>query len=420
MKLLFIIIGPVSLKISQIIKNFIRQIEIQEYKLYLMCDQLNLININGKNINYIDTSKNFNEYVFKSVLEEINFDTVIIANIEQLLFDDSQLSIKKHFLNHINSQVLFLAPQLDVSFNNKSISYLKNSMNINFPYYILSQCPPNIPDEDIDDIKKDKNIKVFYWKNLEAFAFLNKDESREKLSKITKTNKDLKNVSIILDLEQVLYASTLNLNYHYKIMIDCVYRYLSNLNIKCNLFLGNISYPNFDNYSENVNLVNLGVLNEESSEMIFRSSDLIITEAISSPILIEASNLKVPVINLKSTLRIDSKDQENINLAFNFDNLGEFATNKVSELIENNPDSLFPYYSFPLKANNLNFNETKIFGQYIFTMSDLFDEEEVTNIIRNLLTDETSINQEKFRIEQYIELRSDALDATEILEELNN
>jgi hypothetical protein len=416
-RLLFIIIGPISIKISQIIKNFIKQIEIHEYEIYLMADNLSLINISAKNINYLDTSKNFNENIFKKILDNITFNIIFIANIEQLLFDDSKLSIKKNFLNYINSKVLFLVPELDLVFKRNSITYLENSIDINFPYSILSHCPPNIPDEDIDNIKKDKNIKVFYWKNLETFAFLNKDEAREKLAKITNTNKDIKNVSIILDLEQVLYASSLNYNYHYKILIDCVYKYLTNLNIKCNLFLGNISYPNFFNYNENVNLVNLGVLNEEYSELLFRSSDLIITESISSPILIEAANLKIPVINLKNSLRIDSKDEKNINLIFNFDNLSEFSTSKVSELIENNPDSLFPYYSFPLKANNVNFNETKIFGKYIFTMADLFDEEGVTNTIKSLLIDEMAIKQEKFRIEQYLELRNESLDATEIIEQ---
>ncbi|GIW22032.1 MAG: hypothetical protein KatS3mg068_1039 [Candidatus Sericytochromatia bacterium] len=418
MKILFIIIGPISFKISQIIKNFIKQIEIQENKIYLMCDEINLVSINGKNINYINTSKNFNENIFKKVLNEIKFDIIFISNIETLLFDDSQLTIKRDFFKHINSTVLFLAPQLEVLFNSKSISYLNNSLNINFPYYILSPCPPNIPDEDIDDIKRDKNIEIIYWKNLESFAFLNKDDARENLSKLTRSSKDIKNVSIILDLEQVLYSSTLNFNYHYKIMIDCIYKYLTNLNIKCNLFLANISYPNFNNYNENVNLINLGVLNEEFSEMIFRSSDLILTEAIASPLLVEAANLKVPVINLKNTVRVTSKDEENTNLEFNFDELTEFTRSKIAELLENNFDCLFPYYSFPLKANNINFNETKIFGKYIFTMCDLFDEKEVTSTIKDLLLNEDAIKQEKYRIEQYLELRSDAIDATEIIEKL--
>lgn len=421
MKILFLIIGPVSFKAATFLRSFLKQIDLQDHSVTVMSEDFSYFFLDTSDkIKFISmTAKNFSKALFQNYMENNKIDKTIIVNFDLLLFDDKNISFKRNFMEHINTPIMFLTTNSSISFNENyaEIEGLPRSKTqIDMPFALIKSCPPHIPD---DKYSNDK-AKVFYWKNLEEFAFLNKDEARSQLRKTMKIPQDIKIVSLMLDFEQMFIARNENLLVHYQVLIEIIYKYLCSLNIECALIIGNlVKLPLNIEEDDNVKIFFAGVLKDNDNEQIIRASDLIITESIASTILIDAANIKVPVINLSSSLFLEDVVEEDgskaLDIVYNFEELTPFAQQKVEYLIVNGPQCLFKYYAFPYKAS-IEFNETKVFGHYIFTFSELFDEKTTTQLIKDLLLNEDYIKEEIYRIEQYIELRADALDAQELLE----
>lgn len=421
MKILFTIVGAISFKAVNFLRGFIKQIDTQENSLVVLSEELSFTYLEAdKKIKFMMMKEGYSNEDFELVLER-GFDLIILVNAELLLFDDSTSVFKTSFLKSIKeTKVLFLSTGNYLSFSQKNM-YLTDlpakKLKLRFPFGLIKSCPPYIPDFEEDD-----NVEVFYWKNLETFAFLNKDESRSKLKERIKSNKETKVVSLIVDTEQLVVASSQFMQLHYKVLIECIAYYLSKLDIECDFVIGNI--PNFTvevNY-EKVKTVFLGPLSEAENEMLVRSSDLIITETIANPILIDAANLKIPVITMKNTLTTETltdDEGEYVKIVHGFSELTPFMQSKVEDLINNCPNAIFPYFSFPNKSTAV-FNQKKIFGLYIFNFSELFDEIETFKNIQSLLVDEEERKEEIYRIEQYLAMRSEALDAQEIIDSLIN
>lgn len=421
MKILFLIIGPVSFKSASFLRSFLKQIDLQEHSVTVMSEEFSFFYLEAsEKVKFISMSaKNFSKALFQNFMENNKLDKTVIVNFDLLLFDDKNIAFKKDFMQYINTPIMFLTTNSSVIFNENSAEIEglpKSKIDINMPYALIKSCPPHIPD---DKYSHDK-AKVLYWKNLEEFAFLNKDEARTQLRKTMKIPQDIKIVSLMLDFEQMFIAKNENLLTHYQVLIEIIYQYLSNLEIECALIVGNlVKLPLKIEENENVKIFFAGVLQDNDNEQIIRASDLIITESIASTILIDAANIKVPVINLNNSLFLEDVIEEDgsaaLDILYSFDELTPFAQQKVEYLIVNSPQCLFKYYTFPYKAS-IEFNETKVFGHYIFTFSELFDEKTTTQLIKDLLLNEDYIKEEIYRIEQYIELRADALDAQELLE----
>lgn len=420
MKILFTIVGTISFRAVNFLRGFIKQIDTQENSLVVLSEELSFAYLEAdKKIKFLMMKEGYSNEDFEMVLER-GFDLIIMVNAELLLFDDSVSIFKASFLKSIKeTKVLFLSTGNYLSFAQKSMyltDFPAKKLKIRFPFGLIKSCPPYIPDFEEED-----NVELFYWKNLETFAFLNKDESRTNLKERIKSKKETKLVSLIVDTEQLVIASSQFMQLHYKVLIECVAYYLSKLDIECDLVIGNI--PNFPvevNY-EKVKTVFLGPLTDSENEMLVRASDLIITETIANPILIDAANLKIPVITMKNTLvteTLTDEEGEYVKIAHGFSELTPFMQSKVEDLINNCPSAIFPYFSFPNRSTSV-FNQSKVFGLYIFNFAELFDEKETFKSIHSLLIDEEARKEEIYRIEQYLAMRSDALDAQEIIDSLS-
>ncbi len=434
MKILILVIGPVSFKAAVFVRSFIKQLATQEHhSITIMAEShtfsfLQLM----KNQSFKEMGENFSEDDFENYLDNSKPELLIVVNLDLLIFDDSNLIFKKSFLKHIRTRTLFLVSNSSLVFkdNYTFISGKPNSkLKINAPFALLKSCPPYIPDMDYGD-ENSNGIKTIYWKNLEQFAFLNRIESKSNLKLRIKGSEESKIVTLLPDLEQTFAAGAAGIGYHYKILIECICQYLGNLKVPCNLVVGNLTHIPIDYNAPNVKVCFFGPLVvDDEYDQIIRSTDLLITETIANPILMDAANLKIPTINLKNTLVLDKAKDENgnllkneegndvIDIVFNFEKLTDFAQSKVEELMAKCPKSIFPYFSFPNHAK-VNFNETKVFGHYIFNFSELFDENGTTNLMKELLLNEEAIKEEVYRIEQYLALRSDSMEAPEILESL--
>ncbi|MFN4151829.1 MAG: hypothetical protein ACK4IX_12890, partial [Candidatus Sericytochromatia bacterium] len=139
---------------------------------------------------------NFNKETFDNYLDSNNFDLILVINIDILLFDESKCLFKKSYFSLMKDiPQMFLVTGNHIIFDKNSVRLegIQNSKIALSPnYYLLKSCPPFIPD---DDDELNKNTKTFYWKNLELFAFLNKDESRMKLKKRIKSEEHFKTVT---------------------------------------------------------------------------------------------------------------------------------------------------------------------------------------------------------------------------------
>ncbi|MEK7435094.1 MAG: DUF6365 family protein [Cyanobacteriota bacterium] len=422
MKILFLILGAVSFKSINFLRAFVRQIDLDLYKITVLSEELNKEYLEAeKKIKSITINEDFDAEYFQSFLEE-NYDLVIIVNSELVLFDEKSSFFKKaHFSLLEDHDVLFFNSTDQMTFKKSSIYFEenpKNKIKLNFPFGIIKPCPPYLPGIN----SSDTDVQVFYWNALETFAFLKRDEAKTSLKERLKSKKETKLVSIIIDLEHFLAASYQKISYHYKVLIECVAYYLSKLDIECDLVIGNIPKINLDDSYEKVKISFLGPLTESENETLVRASDLIITESIANPILIDASNLKIPVITMKNTLLTEIKfdeEGEYTNIVHNFSELTPFIQSKVEELINNCPDSIFNYFAFPNKAT-LVFNQLKIFGLYIFNFCELFYEKQVLDTMNSLLINEETRKAEIYRIEQYLALRSESLDAQEIINSIFN
>lgn len=421
MKILFLIVGPVSFKAASFLRSFLKQIDLQEHSITVMSEEFSFFYLEANDkVKFISMSaKNFSEALFKNFMENTKIDKTFVVNFDLLLFDDRKTAFKKSFVQHINTPIMFFNTNSSVIFDKNSAEFENlpdSKVEITSPFAVVKSCPPYIPD---DEDAKNK-IPTFYWKNLEEFAFLNKDEARSQLRKAMKVGQDSKVVTLMLDLEQMFIARNENLLTHYQVLIETLHHYLTSLDIECNLLIGNMVKLELKIKEDSkVKIFFVGVLKDNDHEQIVRASDLIVTESIASTTLIDAANIKVPVINFKSSLFLEEVKEEDgsqaLDVVYNFDELTPFAQSMVEYLIVNSPQSLFKYYTFPYKAS-IEFNETKVFGHYIFTFSELFDEKESTQLIKDLLLNEDYIKEEVYRIEQYLELRSDAMDAQELIE----
>lgn len=425
MRILFLLLGPVSFKASSFIRSFIKQLDLQEYSIHIMSEKYSFMYLQVyKNLSIKIMDENFSKDHLESYLNANSFDLVLLVNIDVLLFDESKCIFKKTFFPLFkNIQQMFLVTGNHLSFDKNSVSLtgVNNSkLSISPDYYLLKSCPPYIPE---DEPFSNKGTKTFYWKNLEMFAFLNKDESRMKLKKRIKSEEHFKTVTLYLDIESTFLSESLGLFSHYDTLVECVYKYLSNLDTEINLVVTNLPYLKIKETSPKVKISYMGYISDEENEMVVRASDLIITESIASTFLIDAANLKIPVVVLNNSLtfeRVKDNEEEFIDLKFSFKELTDFSSNKVSDLIDSNPNSIFKYYAFPNKAHIQPKEELKkVFGYYIFTFSELFDEVSTTNLFKGLLLNTDVRKEEVYRIEQYLALRSDAYEAQEIFEMLN-
>ncbi|MFN4150890.1 MAG: DUF6365 family protein, partial [Candidatus Sericytochromatia bacterium] len=245
-----------------------------------------------------------------------------------------------------------------------------------------------------------------------------------KLKKRIKSEEHFKTVTLYLDIESIFLSQSQGFSNHYELLVEILYKYLSNLNTEINLVVVNLTHLNVIETSPKVKISYMGYISDEENEMIIRASDLMITESIANTFLIDAANLKIPTIVLKNSLTFektkDDNEKEFFDLTFNFENITDFVSNKISSIINSNPDSIFKYYSFHNKAHIQPKEELKkIFGYYIFTFSEIFDENGTTELIKTLLLNENYRKEEIYRIEQYLALRSDAYEAQEIFEMLN-
>ncbi|MBC7474931.1 MAG: hypothetical protein H7263_11610 [Candidatus Sericytochromatia bacterium] len=419
MNILFLIIGPVSFREANFTRNFIKQLNGQDHDIRIMSENYTYTYLDlTKNVKFRSMTDNFDEDQFLDYLENCEFDLIVAINFELLLFDDTNLAFKKSYFSSVDIPIIFLMNNNNLLFKNKT-AYLLSAPNkklqLKSDFSLVKSCPPYIPDMD----EQDNKIETFYWKNLEQFAFLNREEAREKLRKNIKVNDGSKIVTLLLDVEQMFVSRTKGLNYHYVVLLQCLYKYISNLDIECNIIL-NISQISIEQNNPKVKMFFFGYLKDEDYEQILRASDIIFTESIASTTLIDSANMKIPVINLKNTLKFEeSEDDEGtfIDILYNFQELTDFANGRVEELLTNCPDSIFPYYAFPNPAK-VNFPDTKVFGNYIFTFAELFDEKGTTSLIKDLLLNNEVRSEEVYRIEQYLALRADALEAQEILESL--
>jgi len=420
-KVLFLIVGPVSFKAVSVLRGFLKQISIQEHSVTVMSEDFSFYYMESeKNVKFISMSgKNFSEALFKNFMENTKIDKTFIVNFDLLLFDDRNTAFKKKYLQHIQTPILFFNPGNSIVFDKKSAqieNLPKSKLDLNSNFALVKPCPPFIPEDDDNR----NNVTTFYWKNLEEFAFLNRDEAKSTIKKAMKVSQESKNVTLMIDLEQLIIARNQDLLLHYQVLIENIFHYLTSLDIEINLLVANMVKLNLDidEDESKVKVFFVGVLKDNDYEQVIRSSELIITESIASPHLIDAANLNIPVINLKSSLfLLDTKEADGtsaLDVVYSFDTLSKFAQSKVEYLIVNSPQSIFKYYAFPHKAS-IEFNESKVFGHYIFTFSELFDEKGTTQLIKDLLLNDDYIKEEVYRIEQYLELRSEAIEAIDLL-----
>jgi len=418
-KILFLIIGPVSFNNSCFVRNFLKQIDQEENKITVIAEEYTLqyLHPDKRFINYFKIEKSFDRKNWKNILEKNEPDLLIISNLEFLLFDEKISLFKKNYLSDIDVPTMFFSVNSTVVYKPNG-AYLKakpqEKIDFNFPAMVLKVCPPNIPDDNTE-------ITTYYWKNTEPFAFLGKEEERMHLRSSLKASEEELFVSLIFDLESVINAVNKGLFFHYKVLLKLLVSYLGRIEAKIRLLVGNIASFDTGKLPENVKVNFFGPLIDDIQEKILKSTDLLITESISGATLIEAANLKIPVINLKSSIYFDYQEDENgdevSDLVFNFSELTENAENKLEELLRECPNAIFPYYSFPNVAS-VNFNEEKVFGLYIFNFAELFAENKTVKLIKELLIDFESRKAEIYRIEQYLALRSEAMDAGEIIEYL--
>lgn len=422
MKILFIVIGPVSFKSVNYLRAFIKQLDLSVHKVTILSEILNKEYLESDaRIRKVDIGQDFSDKDFQSLLA-FEFDLVIIVNTEFLLFEEKASLFKKSYFQQLeNHDVLFFVTGDYLLFKNNSVYYEdnpKNKIKFNFPYGIIKPSPPYVA--ELDDVKYES--PVFYWQSLETFAFLNKDESRTALKEKIQSKKETLLISVIVDLEEFISACGMKFQYHYKILIECIAYYLSKLDIECDLVIGNIPRIKLDDAYENVKIRFLGPLTESDSDMLLRASDLVITESIANPILIEAANLKVPVINMRNSLITEIKTDEEgeyNSIIHPFTELTPFIQAKVEELINNCEESLFNYLAFPKKASVV-YNQIKVFGFYIFNFCELFYEKQAIELFNSLLINQETRKAEIYRIEQYLAMRSDTLDAQEIINSIFN
>lgn len=246
--------------------------------------------------------------------------------------------------------------------------------------YIIKLCPTcEAPKEKTDE-------RFIYWN----YSITDFDTAEaEKMKASLGVQPDRKNILLNFSYQFILKSALTNLASHFERVFKSLVIYLKKMDIKVNLYI--IGMESNVNQSPILrgSKINVKAFRDPSYNLyktIMSFADIVIADTTWHPCLIDSACLKIPTAVIGNSMKIlnDGSCQASFS-ATDFDVFSE-----LEKAIQEAPQTLFPYSSFPLKES-----EAPYFGyyedKYIYYLLDIYSDESVVGFFHEFLVDDDEV-----------------------------
>ena len=365
---------------------------------------------------YVKTFENWETYY-----NELNPDAVFLVDTEFMITAEDTLTFKRKWLSIIKCPIATLEfnDRLEIEdsvINIKNASKYKiktNPLKLQVTRVIAS--PPNKP---ILSLMSEKSPLYFF--NKEPFSQVAMYSIKESLFEELRCPADSKVVMLFFSHQAMLEGLIGNinsLNRHYKAVIETVVHYLEQLDIPVQLLTFNMSkYEEIK--SDKVNIQYFPLLSIEAYKHWLKASDLIMVESVEHPALIDAATLGIPGIVLANSVSAEEKDGKKYIVSEMEKITDKFMWDKMNELLNEAPEVLFGYVTFPNKTDRWT-GKKFVSDEFFYYFVDLFNFYKTMPFIRDLLTSEDVLTKHKALLKEYINNFSDiTLNSEDVLKQM--
>lgn len=354
--------------------------------------------------------KDINSQNLQKLFDKHKFDLIIWGDIINFLLEGEPFNFSLNWIKDINIPLCILDYQdvLNIekietnkhlislnTFDNNIKKSHEFSLEHSNKIYIIKICPPSKYQSETN------NPQLLYWQNLEEFPLVSKYNLREEIDKNFNFNENTKLIFLIFNPATILRSSVLGNSFkpdvHYEIVTNLVCYYLkilmNNNKNNCQLFITNYprvenrvagaSLPVFEKDESFIHIKEIPLLTHALYTTLLKASDLIITECNWQPALISAITMEVPSIVLGSNVAI--KEENGVKqIVSDYTDMDMYVYQCLETLLKNNPDSIFPYISYPHEIQFLP-NINMVQNGYFYHITDIFNDERTVALFFDLL-----------------------------------
>lgn len=388
-KILYVIAGGMSFDEMLYVDQFIGQLNHRTVENRLLVPPLpaSQVTIQDRRTEIITVNPGFNEEDWQSLLTDYEPQIVILCDAAVMLSEDAfnMSYMDPDWLEKIPCVVAVLDFRMNVLKTPEGKLALKEYVlqGITPPYaleydFLIKVCPPH-------DAIATENPKLFQWGTQNAMAGLAMYSVREDVRLQLGCRPDSRLVTLVFPIENSLMAAERGLFAHFGIVIETVIHYLNQLEDDCLLAVVNMPPP-FEDYDfDNVQIRFFPILDLPLLNNLLRSSELMITESLTYPGLSLSALQDIPVITFGSSLSLAFNEDGSHTFKHAFKTLDPFAQMKLDVIASEDPDSIFPYISFPMELSHP-WPQTELYQNHnLFYLADLFDLEKTHTLISQLL-----------------------------------
>jgi hypothetical protein len=271
-------------------------------------------------------------------------------------------------------------PKEDIEFEKNEYTKPEMIVKTGIYPYIIKLCPTC-------EAPKDKTDERFIYWNYSITDFENSET--EKMKAPLGVQPDRKNILLNFSYQFILKSALTNLASHYMRVFTSLVIFLKKMDIKVNLYIigmeSNVSQLPILRGSK-INVKAFRDPNYNIYKTIMSFADLVLTDTTWHPCLIDSACLKIPTAVIGNSMSIlnDGTCQASYS-STDFDVFKE-----LEKAIEEAPQTLFCYSSFPLKES-----EAPYFGfyeeKYLYYLIDIYSDESVIGFMYEFLVDDDEV-----------------------------
>lgn len=385
-KVLFVIAGDFSFDEMIYLDSFINQLPGSTIESRILSPQLPLthVNIKNRNVEITPAKPGFGPDEWQELIQEYEPQIVILVDPYILLGPEapelSYIDIKwLDELRAVVGVIDFHANLLKTSDDQLALKEYVLSQTPP-PYvldydYLIKVCPPH-------DAIPTQNPKVLQWGCQDPMEALSTYTIRDEVRTQLGCKPETRVVTMVFPMENSFQALEKGLFSHFPLVVETLIYYLNQLEEEYLLSIINMPPPFNDFDFDNVQIRFFPTLDMNLLSDLLKTTELFITESLTYPGHVLSALRNIPSISLGSSLGLGPDG----NYTHHFEELSPFLQLKLDTQRQENPDSLFPYISFPSHFQHA-WLQTEFFqDRYLYFLSDLFDAAKTITLMDDLLS----------------------------------
>jgi len=418
-KVLYVLAGDTSFDEMIFLDAFINQLPGETIKNHILAPSLPMVHValQNRSTEITAATPGFDYEDWSKLLKEFEPQVVILCDPYIMLTEEaSDLTyIETEWLDDIPCVVAVM------DFRANILRTPDDQLALN-DFILAGETPPAVLDYDFlikicppHDAIPTQNPKLFQWGCQDQMSSLavyaERDEVRNQLG--CKANARL--VTLVFPIESALMAMEKGLTAHFPVVVEMLIYYLNQLDGDYLLSVINMPPPFEDYEFDNVQIRFFPTLDQYLLNGLFKATELFICESLSYPGLALSTVRDIPTLALGCSVGLDAEE----NIVHKLGELSPFIQLKLDSLKAENPDSLFPFISFPSRLRH-SWPQTELFrDHFMFYLADLFNEARTLQLLKELLHGGPALETFQSELQAYRQRKLDLTqDADNIIRKL--